>query len=185
MVAKRWLIIIWLAVLVTASVIIWQMQHENNSANDQGAGPSADVTGQPSVTSAQPPQPDDETTFKTQVLRYYEISNTENIETQKQLLPSVATKRFLDSYRWTFPSDSPTVTTTVDAARSSVEFEESTTDKNVRYVTTKAYVIKIDSSSDERYEELYPPDHTTWIIEADGTWKLYGPTATIDTPIHS
>lgn len=188
MATKRWLIIIWVIVFATAAVFIWQLQHENNASTTQNTGPSTDIAGQPSAMSVQPPQAGDETierTFKHQVLRYYEISNTENVGAQKQLLPGVATKRFLDSYQWTFLSDSPSVVTTVDDTRSSVEFEVSTTDKNIRYVTTRAFVIKVDTASNEHYEELYPPDHTTWIIEDGGAWKIYGPTVTTDAAIHT
>lgn len=188
MAAKRWLIIIWLAVFATAAVFVWQLQHENSTATAQSTGPSTDTAGQPSAVSVQPTHAGDKTiglTFNSQVLRYYEISNTENQGVQKQLLPSVATKRFLDSYQWIFPSDSQSLVTTVDATRSSVEFEESPTSKNIRYVTTRAYVIKVDTSSNERYEELYPADYTTWIIEDGGTWKIYGPTVTTDVTTHT
>ncbi|MDB5187295.1 MAG: hypothetical protein JWM07_767 [Candidatus Saccharibacteria bacterium] len=188
MTAKKWVLAIWLIVLATAGVIIWQMQAENGAQDGQSTHSSNGVVEQPSAT----PLPETEgnpvpvdTAFIEQVLRFYEISNTENRNKQNELLPTVATKHFLESYRWNFRNDSDTITTSVDSERSRVEMEESTTDKNVRYVTTRAYVIKDDSTSDEHYEEQYPPDHTTWINEADGIWRIHGQTVSQDTTAHS
>lgn len=188
MIARKWVFAIWLTVFAVAAVTIWQLQTVNGAQDGQSANSSNGVVEQPSTTPSPEAEADTipiDTAFTAQVLRFYEISNTENRNKQNELLPTVATKHFLTSYRWNFRNDSNTITTIVDSERSRVEMEESTTDKNVRYVTTRAYVIKDDSASDEHYEEQYPPDHTTWIKETDGVWRIHGQTVSQDSAAHS
>lgn len=180
---RRLAVIIWIVILATATVIIWQMLSEHNSDGSQSVDSSAGVAEQTPATPAPIIQPSDtETTFKAQVLRYYEILHTEDPSKQMEMLPNVATSHFMESSQWRSPNGSASVSTTVDPTRSTVIFEESPTDKNVRYATAIVYVMKIDTSTNERYESLYPTDDTTWVRGTDGVWKIYATTQPNNSP---